>query len=414
MHMKGIDELAIRTRISAVLPTLNEYQRRRYLSAEAKAIGYGGISIVSRLSGMSRQTLTEGVKELDNPDAETMKPDRSRKAGGGRKPVWEVHPGILENLEELVSAHTKGDPMCSLLWTNKSMRNLQASLKEKGFEVCHRVVGEMLKKLGYGLQADKKTLTVTPAHADRNEQFEYINKETTEAMAKGTPVLSIDAKKKEKVGNFKNGGRTYQKEKTPIEVLDHDFPIPELGKATPFGVYNIFKNQGFVSVGISADTAAFAVESIRKWWYAEGAADYSGISEIIITADCGGSNGYRNRLWKTELQKFANEIGKAIRVFHYPPGTSKWNKIEHRLFAFITKNWQGIPLVSISVILALIGATKTEKGLAVTCVLDDAEYEKGIKVSDDELESVNIDHAEFHGEWNYTIKPSNEQLVQFV
>ena len=405
--MKGIDEIAIQTRISAVLPTLSEYQRRRYLSAEAKAIGYGGVSIVSRLSGMSRQTLTEGVKELDNPEAGVMVQGRNRKAGGGRKPVWDVCPGILEALDEIVSAHTKGDPMCSLLWTNKSLRNLEAGLKERGFEVCYRVVGEMLKKLGYGLQADKKTLTVKPAHADRNEQFEYINKETTGAMAKGIPVLSVDAKKKEKVGNFKNDGKTYQKEKAPIEVLDHDFPLPELGKATPFGVYDIFKNQGFVSVGISADTAAFAVESLRKWWFAEGASDYSDAKEIVITADCGGSNGYRNRLWKLELQGLANEIGKAIRVLHYPPGTSKWNKIEHRLFSFISINWQGIPLISIAVIIALIGATRTTKGLAVTCVLDEAEYEKGIKVTDDELESVNVIPAEFHGEWNYTIFPNN-------
>jgi hypothetical protein len=343
-----------------------------------------------------------------------MTPDRSRKAGGGRKPVWEVYPGILVALEELVSAHTKGDPMCSLLWTNKSLRNLESGLNEKGFEVCHRVVGEMLKKLGYGLQADKKTLTVKPAHADRDEQFEYIGKETAEAMANGTPVLSIDAKKKEKVGNFKNDGKTYQKEKTPIEVFDHDFPLPELGKATPFGVYDIFKNQGFVSVGISADTAAFAVESLRKWWIAEGVADYSGAHEIVITADCGGSNGYRNRLWKLELQGLANEIGKEIRVLHYPPGTSKWNKIEHRMFSFISKNWQGIPLISIVVILALIGATKTAKGLAVTCVLDEAEYDKGLKVTDSELESVNIVTAEFHGEWNYTILPNNMQDVQLI
>ena len=298
--------------------------------------------------------------------------------------------------------------MCTLLWTNKSLRNLEKGLKEKEFDVCYRVVGELLKKLGYGLQADKKTLTVTPSHPDRDKQFEYINKETTEAMAKGIPVLSIDAKKKEKVGNFKNDGKTYQKEKTPIKVLDHDFPIPELGKATPFGVYDIFKNHGFVNVGISADTATFAVESLRKWWYAEGITDYSNVQEIIITADCGGSNGNRNRLWKLELQRFANEIEKAIRVLHYPPGTSKWNKIEHRLFSFISKNWQGIPLISIAVILALIGATKTEKGLAVTCVLDEAKYKKGCKVTDKEFNAIKLIPAEFHGEWNYRIIPNNE------
>lgn len=408
--MKSIDEAGLEARIRTVVPTLNEYQRRRYLSAEAKAIGYGGISLVSRISGVSRPTLTKGVKELDDLKGEVREQGKSRRSGGGRKPVCEKQSGILNTLAELISPHTKGDPMNALLWTNKSLRNLAKSLNEKGFEVCHRVVGDMLKMLGYGLQADKKTLTITPSHPDRDEQFEYINTESVNAITAGTPVLSIDAKKKENIGNFKNDGRTYQQAKTPIEVLDHDFPIPELGKATPFGVYNIFKNHGFVNVGLSADTAVFAVESIRKWWYTEGAADYGDALEIVITADCGGSNGYRNRLWKYELQRFANEIGKSIRVLHYPPGTSKWNKIEHRLFSFISKNWQGIPLVSTAVILSLIGSTKTEKGLAVTCVLDEATYVKGRKVSEHEFSSINISRADFHGEWNYSIIPDETKL----
>ena len=403
--MINVDLIALQTRIETVLPTLNEYQRRRYLSAEARTIGHGGISIVSRISGVSRQTLTEGVKELEDPNAATMEQGRSRKSGGGRKAVSEKNPGIMVDLEDLVCAHTKGDPMCTLLWTNKSLRNLEKGLKEKGHEVCYRVIGEMLKQLGYGLQADKKTLTVTPSHADRDKQFEHIGRETSRSIADGNPVLSIDSKKKENIGNFKNNGKTYQKEKTPIEVLDHDFPIKELGKATPYGVYDIFKNRGFVNVGLSYETAAFAVESVRKWWYAEGLAHYAYASEIIITADCGGSNGNRNRLWKYELQRFANEIMKPIRVMHYPPGTSKWNKIEHRLFAFISKNWQGVPLVSAAVIVALIGATTTAKGLAVTCVLDEATYEKGLKVTDDEFAAINIVLADFHGEWNYTIIP---------
>lgn len=405
--MKDLNIQSLQSRIETVLPTLNEYQRRRYLSAEAKAISYGGISLVSRLSGVSRQTLTEGVKELDDPNAEILEQGRSRKSGGGRKPIWETQPGILNALKELVSVHTKGDPMCSLLWTNKSLRTIEKCLKENGFDVCYRVVGIMLKKLGYGLQVGKKTLTVTPSHPDRDQQFEHINAETTKAIAAGNPVLSIDAKKKEKIGNFKNNGQTYQPHKTPIEVLDHDFPMPELGKATPFGVYNIFKNHGFVNIGLSADTAAFAVESIRKWWYAEGAAAYRDASQIILTADCGGSNGYRNRLWKYELQRFADEIGKAIKVLHYPPGTSKWNKIEHRLFSFIGKNWKGVPLVSTAVIVSLAGATKTEKGLAVTCVLDEATYEKGRKVTDDEFSSISITRSDFHGEWNYIITPNS-------
>ena len=384
-----------------MLPTLNEYQRRRFLSAEAKAIGYGGISLVSRLSGVSRQTLTEGVKELDN--SEIIEQGRSRKAGGGRKSKSETNPEIIIALQEIVDIHTKGDPMRLLLWTNKSLRNLEKALKEKGLTVCYRVIGEMLSELGYGLQADKKTLTVKPSHPDRDAQFEHINDEAKKAVASGNPVISIDAKKKENIGNFKNNGQTYQPHKTPIEVLDHDFPIPELGKATPFGVYNIYKNQGFVSVGISSDTAVFAVESIRKWWYAEGQFEYNNSEKIVITADCGGSNGNRNRLWKFELQKFADEISKDIQVLHYPPGTSKWNKIEHRMFAFISKNWAGIPLISTSVIVNLIGSTKTDKGLSIQCVLDENHYETGIVVSDTDFENIHKQEDVFHPEWNYTI-----------
>ena len=394
---------ALKMRIGLVMPTLNEYQRRRYLSAEAKAIGRGGISLVSRLSGVSRPTLTEGVKELDDPTAEMPKQGKSRKPGGGRKPVWENTPEILDMLAELLEAHTKGDPMRLLLWTNKSLRNLSAALAEKGYAANKDTVGLMLKMLGYGLQADKKTLTVKPSHPDRDAQFEHINDEAQKAVSEGNPVLSIDAKKKENIGNFKNNGQTYQPHKTPIEVLDHDFPIPELGKATPFGVYNIFENKGFVNVGLSSDTAIFAVESIRRWWYAEGADEYANAAKIVLTADCGGSNGNRNRLWKFELQKLANEIDKDIQVLHYPPGTSKWNKIEHRMFSFISKNWQGIPLVSVSVIINLIGSTKTEKGLSIRCVLDEAAYEKGVVVSDTEFDSININTDDFHGDWNYTI-----------
>jgi hypothetical protein len=402
--MNDIDMLTIRKRIETVLPALNEYQSRRYLSAEAKSIGYGGISLISRLSGMSRQTLTEGVKELDCDTV--ISEGRSRKPGGGRKPVWETQPGIMCDLEELVSPHTKGDPTAMLLWTNKSLRNLEKGLREKGYEVCHRVVGEMLKTLGYGLQANKKTLTVKEPHVDRNAQFEYINERCKQANAEGIPVISIDAKKKENIGNFKNNGMTYRSQGDPVKVLDHDFPIKELGKVTPFGVYNIFKNQGFVSVGISGDTAVFAVESIRKWWYAQGKEQYGTAGEIVITADCGGSNGYRNRLWKYELQKFADELNKKITVLHYPPGTSKWNKIEHRLFAFISKNWQGIPLTSTALVVSLIGATNTSSGLAVTCVLDESEYQKGMKIGDREFATINVSSADFHGEWNYSVSTS--------
>ena len=394
---------AIEMRITTMLPMLNEYQRRMFLSAEAKAIGYGGISLVSRISKVSRQTLQHGVKELDMAESSSVEQGRCRKSGAGRKKVWEVCPKILDELADLVEAHTKGDPMRLLLWTNKSLRKLSSDLIKKGYTANKDTVGQMLKMLGYGLQADKKTLTVKPSHTDRDAQFEHINSETTKAVAEGNPVLSIDAKKKENIGNFKNNGKTYQIHKSPIEVLDHDFPIKELGKATPFGVYNIYKNQGFVNVGLSSDTAVFAVESIRKWWYAEGLCEYKNASKIVLTADCGGSNGNRNRLWKFELQKLANEIGKDIQVLHYPPGTSKWNKIEHRMFAFISKNWQGIPLTSSSVIVNLIGSTTTTKGLSIRCVLDEKIYEKGIEVNDEEFASIHILNNDFHGDWNYII-----------
>ena len=404
--MVNVNMNALKLRMDAVLPTLNEYQRRRYLSAEAKSLGRGGITLVSRLTGVSRQTLTDGIKELNNSVDDIPEQGRSRKAGGGRKPIWEEHPEIFDVLSGLLEAHTKGDPMRLLLWTNKSLRILSVALAESGYTANKDTVGLMLRMLGYGLQADKKSLTVKPSHPDRDAQFEHINNEATKAVSNGNPVLSIDAKKKENIGNFKNNGHTYQPHKTPTEVLDHDFPIKELGKATPFGVYNIFKNKGFVNVGLSCDTAVFAVESIRKWWYAEGISEYANTTNIVLTVDCGGSNGNRNRLWKLELQKLANEINKDIQVLHYPSGTSKWNKIEHRMFAFISKNWQGIPLISASVIVNLIGATKTEKGLSIICVLDEATYERGIEVTDDDFDSINIKSEIFHGEWNYTIRPN--------
>lgn len=395
---------ALKLRIETMLPTLNEYQKRRYLSIEAKTLGHGGITLINQLTKTSRQTLTNGIKEIDNPKTQIPKQGKSRKPGGGRKPIWEEKPQILQDLKDLLQAHTKGDPIRPLLWTNKSLRKLSKALKEKGYTANKDTVGLMLKMLGYGLQADKKTLTVKPSHPDRDLQFEHINTQTLKAVAEGNPVLSIDAKKKENIGNFKNNGQTYQPHKTPVEVLDHDFPIKELGKATPYGVYNIFKNQGFVSVGLSCDTAVFAVESIRKWWYAQGVFEYAGASKIVLTCDCGGSNGYRNRLWKFELSKLANEIGLDILVLHYPPGTSKWNKVEHRLFAFISKNWVGVPLVSAAVIVGLIGATKTEGGLCVRCVLDEETYVRGLEVSDEEFDSISIVEDVFHGEWNYAIR----------
>jgi hypothetical protein len=411
--MPKIDKIALQTRIETMLPTLNEYQQRRYLSIEAKTIGHGGASIVSRLSKVTRKTIIKGIKEIDNPNhSPPPQIGKSRKKGAGRKTVQTNQPNILNALKDLIEPHTKGNPMRTNLWTNKSLRNLEKSLNEQGYKVSYRIVGVMLKQLGYGLQADKKTLTVEPSHPDRNKQFEYLNTQTLKAIAAGNPVLSIDAKKKENIGNFKNNGQTYQPHDVPVEVLDHDFPLEELGKATPYGVYDIFKNKGFVNVGLSADTAVFAVESIRRWWYAQGVVEYGGgAEEIVLTCDCGGSNGYRSRLWKFELAKFANEVGLSVRVLHFPPGTSKWNKIEHRLFSFISKNWAGRPLVSAAVIVGLIGATKTEKGLCVRCVLDEAEYVRGLEVSAEEFGSIKIVKDDFHGEWNYTILPNNQKTV---
>ena len=403
--MKKVDKETLKNKIDLTMPILNEYQQRMYLAAEAKALGHGGISLISQLSGVTIKTIRSGIKELNNPNREPMPSGKSRRSGGGRKRVVDKQPNILNRLQVLIEPHTKGDPERALLWTNKALMTLAEELQKEGFSISHVTVGEMLEELGYSLQSNKKSLALKPSHPDRNEQFEYINKEVVAANDKGCPVLSIDAKKKENVGNFKNNGATYEMKGCPTEVLDHDFPIEELGKATPYGIYNVFKNVGFVNVGISKDTASFAVESIRRWWYHEGITSYSSSPEIVITADCGGSNGNRNRLWKLELQNLANEIGKPIRVLHYPPGCSKWNKVEHRLFSFISSNWRGIPLVTTAVIIALIGATTTRTGLAVKCVLDESFYEKGIKVCDDVFDSINLIRDDFHGDWNYRIAP---------
>jgi transposase len=399
------DEIALRTRISTILDELNERQKRKYLAAEAKAIGYGGVTIVSRISGISRVTITQGIREIENRIE--VEGERCRRAGGGRKSAKINQPGIVEALEELIEPHIKGDPMSLLLWTSKSVRNLSASLNEKGFQASHMLVSNMLKELGYTLQADRKDITIKGQHPDRNAQFNYINEQAKIFYLKDSPVISIDAKKKEKVGNFKNNGIEYHKAGEAPKVYDHDFPIKELGHATPYGVYDIFKNQGFVSIGVSADTAEFAVETIRKWWKAVGTKYYPKTKELLITADSGGSNGYRIRLWKAELQNLANELKIKVTVLHFPPGTSKWNKVEHRLFSFISKNWRGRPLISLAVIVNLIGSTKTSNGNKVDCVLDEEQYRRGVEVSDEEFDAINIKPHKFHGEWNYTILPQS-------
>ena len=399
------DILGVKIRIKTMLPLLNERQKRMFLATEAKALGHGGISQVSEISGVSRVTITQGIKEIENPIITGENDGCCRKKGGGRKSICVTQPDITRELEGLLEGHTKGDPMKPLIWTSKSARNLEKALKDKGYEVSHATILGLLKVLGYSLQANRKALPMQKKHPDRNAQFEYINEQAKKFFLNGAPVLSIDAKKKENIGNFENQGEEYCKKGDAEKVFDHDFPIKELGKATPYGIYDIFKNQGFINVGISSDTAEFAVESIRKWWRMIGNELYPNAEEILLTADSGGSNGYRVRLWKRELQRLANEIRKEITVLHFPPGTSKWNKIEHRLFSFISKNWRGRPLVSLAVIINLISATRTEKGLKVDCIIDEKEYKKGLEVTDKEFEAINIQQHKFHGEWNYTIMP---------
>jgi len=402
------DNSQLREKLKIFMEVLDEKQRRILLAAEAKSLGYGGIQLISGITGVSRRTISKGIKEIGSNDSNIFDTSRSRKKGGGRKPIEQTQPGIKEAIEQMLEGYTKGDPETPLIWTSKSLRNIEAGLKEKGFTADHATITRLLKELGYSLQSNRKQLAIKPSHPDRNAQFEYINKMTKLYFIKGIPVLSIDAKKKENIGNFKNNGKEYRKKGEPIEVLDHDFPIAELGKATPYGVYDIFKNHGFVNVGLSSDTAEFAVESLRKWQSIVGSKHYPDAKEIMITADCGGSNGNRTRLWKTQLQELANELKKKITVLHFPPGTSKWNKIEHRLFSFISKNWRGQPLISEAVILDLIASTKTETGLTVECVIDKNTYPRGIKVEDEVFEVINIKPHKFHGDWNYTISPQKK------
>jgi transposase len=390
-----------KSRITNMLPLLNEKQKRLFLANEANALGYGGISQINRLTGVSRITITKGISELKN----TKEIDeRCRIKGGGRKKIEQQHPEIQIQLDELLDAYTKGDPENPLKYTSKSIRNIETELKKKGYSISDTTIAALLKKNGYSLQSNKKELALTSSHPDRDAQFEYIKKKTKAFFRKNCPVLSIDAKKKEIVGNYKNNGREYHKKKSAPLVYDHDF-ISELGKATPFGIYDIFKNAGFVNVTMSSDTSTFAVTSLKRWWQLVGSATYKNCDEILITADSGGSNGYRVHLWKWELQKLANKIDKKITVLHFPPGTSKWNKIEHRLFSFISKNWRGKPLINTAIIINLISSTKTEKGLVVKCVLDNKQYRTKQVVKNEDYKSINIKKHKFHGEWNYTISP---------
>lgn len=399
-----IDEKAAK-RIQKIVPILDENQKRMYLAAEAESLGRGGISQISEVLGVSRNTIAAGIKELSGA-VELAPAGRIRKEGGGRKSIGQTQPGIMEALEGLVSESSYGDPESPLRWTTKSLRNLSDALLAKGFTISFSKVRQLLNELGYSLQLNQKMLQVGEPHPDRDEQFRHISETAKAFLSEGLPVISIDCKKKELVGNFKNQGAEYAKSGQPVKVLDHDFPLPGLGKVAPYGVYDMARNEGFINLGISSDTARFAVNSVRQWWDEMGMARYPGASKLYITADGGGSNGSRNRLWKTELQQLANETGLQFQVSHFPPGTSKWNKIEHQLFSYISKNWRGRPLETLMVIISLVESTTTKKGLKVKCGLDTNEYETGIKVSEEELQRINIVRDDFHGEWNYCISPS--------
>jgi hypothetical protein len=402
-----IDEAAIQLRYEALDPVLDERSRRRFAAAEARAAGRGGVAIVSRITGVARSTINRGLAELDDDAPRDVAVRRVRRPGGGRKMLIETDTTLLSDLQGLVEPTTRGDPQAPLLWTSRSLRNLAEALQAMGHRIGHNVVADLLRQLNYSLQGNRKTRegSNTP---DRDAQFHYINAQVTAALEAGGPEISVDTKKKELVGDFKNAGRELRTKGDPEPVRVHDFKIPELGRAVPYGVYDIAGNAGWVSVGIDHDTASFAVNAIRRWWQSMGRGRYPEARSLLITADCGGSNGSRVRLWKHELQALADELRLTITVCHLPPGTSKWNKIEHRLFSFITQNWRGKPLVSYQTIVQLIAATTTRTGLNVKSEIDNATYPAGIKVSDRDMAAINITPHQFHGEWNYTIRPNPE------
>jgi hypothetical protein len=395
-------EADIRQRYEQLRPHLDERQRRLWAASEAQAIGRGGLTLVARAIGMSRRVVSAGVRELDAP--EPLPVGRCRRAGGGRKGAEVADPAVWPALESLVAPTACGDPMNPLQWSLKSVRRLTSELLAAGHRVGRTAVWKLLRAHDYRLQANRKSLEDAD-HPDRNAQFEYINARMQSHLAANEPGVSVDGKKKELVGQFKNGGRDWRPEGQPEEVLVHDFVDQDLGRAAPYGVYDLAANQGWVSVGISHDTAAFAVATLRRWWQELGRSRYPAATRLLVCADGGGSNGPRLRLWKVELQKFADESNLAVTVCHYPRGTSKWNKIEHRLFSFITLNWRGRPLVSYQTIVSLIGATTTREGLSVWCELDPAEYPTKVQVSDEQLAAVRLKRHDFHGDWNYTIEP---------
>ena len=407
----------IKRKFEQLEPVMDERVCRLWAAAEAQALGWGGVTLVAQATGISRKRIGAGLRELralaSGPPTPPLAAARIRRPGGGRKPKTETDPTLLDDLEALVEPLTRGDPMSLLRWTCKSTPKLAAALREHGHSVSHETVRQLLLGLDYRLQATCKTREGSE-EPDRNAQFEHINTAAERFQAAGQPVISVDTKKKELVGDFANGGREWQPSGVPEEVRVHDFPDKELGKVSPYGVFDLAANLGYVSVGIDHDTAAFAVHAIQSWWEQMGRERYPTATELLITADCGGSNGNRVKLWKTELQRFAEASGLTIQVCHFPPGTSKWNKIEHRLFCHITQNGRGRPLISHEAVVELIGSTTTSKGLQVRAALDRNRYPTGIKVSDAELAAVRLETAAFHGEWNYTIRPTHPSLDTFV
>jgi DDE family transposase len=397
--MDALGEL--QTKWNSLMPHLDERQRRLLAAAEARVLGYGGIALVAKASGLSRTTVHKALEELE---AEPLATGRVRQPGAGRKRVQDKDPGLLFALEQLIDPATRGDPMSPLRWTCKSTRQLALALTDQGHAISHTVVSELLQELGYSLQANAKTIE-GKQHPDRDAQFQYINRQTKRQLSRKNPAISVDAKKKELVGTYKGGGQEWQPKGKPEPVQTHDFPDPTVGKALPYGVYDMARNEGWVNVGNDHDTASFAVESIRRWWRCMGRKAYPEADCLLVCADAGGSNGYRPRLWKMELQHLADETGLKITVCHFPSGTSKWNKIEHRLFAHITMNWRGRPLVSHEVVVNLISATSTRSGLKVKAKLDTSAYPLKVKVTDEEFNSINLKRHKFHGEWNYTISP---------
>ncbi len=396
-----MDVETVRLKYVALEPELTERSRRLWAATEARALGHGGIALVERATGVSRSTISRGIRELES--GEVLGPERTRRRGGGRKRATEKDPTLLPDLESLVEPTASGDPDSPLRWTSKSVRNLADELTTMGHEVSHKLVADLLHELRYSLQANRKTREGSQ-HPDRDAQFGYINDMVARFQDEGQPVISVDTKKKELIGNFKNPGREWRPKGSPERVRVHDFLIPEQGKAIPYGVYDLTRNQGWVSVGVTHDTASFAVNAIRSWWKHMGRPSYRDANALLITADAGGSNGPRVRLWKWELQRFANRTGLSIIVCHFPPGTSKWNKIEHRLFSYIAMNWRGKPLTSLATVVSLIGSTTTQRGLRVRSEIDKTAYAKGVKISDRQMANIKLEPHAFHGEWNYTIR----------